>query len=200
MAEVVLSSEELTVLGGPASINLELDFGPQGDRGSLTFYGFGKPSPTTLTVVPRVYDSYINIGTSDDEYLFVYQYISGAGGSPNWTKLFKLVPNIYNENETQIFNTSGLATVVLPIDKILPLNEISVQENFARYTAESFSIQCNVINPDPVAVGVTVSSLNINPIDGKMSLFININGIEYADQEWSPLVGSKMVHLIITVV
>jgi hypothetical protein len=198
VVNINLSSDELTVLGGPSEISLELDFGPPGDRGSLTFYGLGKPDTVVLPETPRVYDSYINLRTSDDEYLFVYQYIAGPGGSPVWTKLFKLVPNTYSENEEQIFNTSGQATIVLPIDKILPLNEI--QNNFENYTAESFSIQCNLISPDPVSLGVTISSLEINPVDGKTSLFINLNAIEYIDQEWSPVVGAKTVHLFITVV
>jgi hypothetical protein len=200
VVNVNLSSEELTVLGGPSEISLDLDFGPPGDRGSLTFYGLGKPdSPTVvLPEIPRVYDSYINLLTSDDEYLFVYQYIAGAGGSPVWTKLFKLVPNTYSENESQIFNASGEATIVLPIDKILPLNEI--QNNFENYRTESFSVQCNLISPDPVSFGVTISDLDTNPIDGKTSLFINIKAIEYVDDAWSPVVGTKTVHLFITVV
>lgn len=200
MAEVILSSEELTVLGGPASINLELDFGPAGERGSLILYGFGKPTSVVLPITPKIYDTYINLLTTDDEYQFMYQYISGAGGSAAWSRLFKLVPNVYNENESQIFSTTGSATIVLPIDKILPLDEVSVQENFSRYTAESFSVQCNVISPDPVSVGVTISELSVNPIDGQMSLFINLKGIQYSDSEWVPIVGSKTVHLSITVV
>jgi len=42
MADVILSTEDLTVLGGPSSLNLEIDFGPKGDRGSQIFVNLGR--------------------------------------------------------------------------------------------------------------------------------------------------------------
>ena len=35
MADILLSNDDLTVFGGPESISLDLDIGPQGDRGSI---------------------------------------------------------------------------------------------------------------------------------------------------------------------
>jgi hypothetical protein len=91
MAEVILSSDDLTVLGGPAEISVDVDFGPKGDRGSLIFYGLGKPDEiSTLPEDLKAYDTYINASPTDSEYQFLYQYISADGGTPSWVKIFKL--------------------------------------------------------------------------------------------------------------
>ncbi len=191
MAEVILSSDELTVLGGPAEISVDLDFGPQGDRGSLILYGLGKPSEVVLPETPRVYDTYINLLTSDSEYLFMYQYIAGPGGAPAWTRLFKLIPNTYSSNLIRSF-TNGEVQVNVPIAAIVPEDQIG------NYTAANFNVQCNVLSSTPVSIGVTVSEIQF--FDSLISLPITIKAIEYIDEEWTPLAGQKTVHLSITVV
>ena len=44
MVDILLSSDELSVFGGPASIDLNVDIGAQGIRGSYIFTGNGKPT------------------------------------------------------------------------------------------------------------------------------------------------------------
>ena len=43
MADILLSNDDLTVFGGPETINLDLDFGPTGDRGSIIIGVQGDP-------------------------------------------------------------------------------------------------------------------------------------------------------------
>jgi len=191
MAEVLLSSDELTVLGGPAEVSVDLDFGPQGDRGSLILYGLGDPSLVELPEIPQVYDTYINLLTSDPDYLFMYQYIAGPGGSPAWAKLFKLIPNTYSENLSRTFS-GGEIEINIPIAAMVPADQIG------SYTAENFNVQCNVMNNNPVALAVTVGEIQF--FDSLISLPITIKAIEYVDSEWSSLTGQKVVHLSITVV
>ena len=191
MAEVILSSDELTVLGGPAEVSVDLDFGPQGDRGSLILYGLGDPTSIQLPETPRIYDTYINLLTSDPDYLFMYQYIAGAGGSPSWVKLFKLIPNTYSENLSRTFS-GGEVEINIPLSAILPSDQIG------SYTAENFNVQCNVLNTNPVSLAVTVGEIQF--FDSLISLPITIKAIEYVDSEWSDVAGQKMVHLSITVV
>jgi hypothetical protein len=191
VAEVILSSDELTVLGGPAEVSVDLDFGPQGDRGSLILYGLGDPTSIQLPETPRIYDTYINLLTSDPDYLFMYQYIAGAGGSPSWVKLFKLIPNTYSENLSRTFS-GGEVEINIPLSAILPSDQIG------SYTAENFNVQCNVLNTNPVSLAVTVGEIQF--FDSLISLPITIKAIEYVDSEWSDVAGQKMVHLSITVV
>lgn len=191
MTNVLLSSDELTVLGGPSSIDVDVDFGPQGDRGSLILYGLGKPSSVQLPVTPRVYDTYINLLTSDDEYRFMYQYIAGDGGTLTWIKLFSLTPNIYSENVQRSF-ANGEVDINIPLAAIVPVDQLG------SYQAEDFNVQCTVLGTNPVSVGVSVEDIAIS--GDLVTLPIRISGIEYVSNEWTPLSGTKTVHLLITVV
>jgi hypothetical protein len=192
MAEVILSSDDLTVLGGPASISLDIDFGPQGDRGSIILYGLGKPDEIVLPETPQVYDSYINLLTSDDEYQFMYQFIAGPNnGTAVWTKLFKLTPNIYSENLTRTF-VAGEADINIPLAAIIPADLIG------NYTAENFNVQVSILGTSPVSVAVSVSEIEI--VNNLVSLPISLNAIEYLESEWASIEGQKTVHLLITVV
>ena len=192
MAEVLLSSDELTVLGGPAEISVDVDFGPQGDRGSLILYGLGKPDEVVLPETPNVYDSYINLLTSDDEYGFMYQYIAGPNnGSPIWTKLFKITPNAYSENVSRTF-VSGSTNINIPIAAIVPADLIG------NYQAENFNVQVQVLGQNPIAASVSVSEIAI--VSNLVTLPITINAAELSDGSWLPIDGQKTVHLFITVV
>ena len=191
MAEVLLSSDELTVLGGPAQISVDVDFGPQGDRGSLILYGPGKPTTVTLPETPQVYDTYINLLPSDDEYMFIYHYIAGDGGTLTWVKMFKLIANTYSENTQRSFN-EGEIQVNIPLAAIVPADQLG------DYTAADFNIQCNVLNTNPTSVGVTVSEIAI--VGDLVSLPITIKAVEFSGGEWLDLAGTKTVHLFITVV
>jgi len=79
MVDVIVSQENLTVIGGPSKVNLELDFGPQGPRGSNFFTGLTDPDTFfTQEVInllkPQQYDLYINVNESSADYGKVYQY------------------------------------------------------------------------------------------------------------------------------
>jgi hypothetical protein len=41
---------------------------------------------------------------------------------------------------------------------------------------------------------------DLNPTQGFLALPLEIEGVEYVDGTWGPLVGSKDVHVFITVV
>lgn len=195
MADVILSSDELTVLGGPAEISVDVDFGPQGDRGSLILYGIGKPTDPDV-VLPetiQVYDTYINLKPSDDEYQFIYHYVPGDGGTLVWQKLFKLTPNVYSENVQRTF-VDGQVQINIPIAAIVPVEDIGL------YQASAFNVQCSILGFGPIAHSVSVSEIAI--ANDLVSLPITINAIEYSmtSNEWITLSGPKTVHLFITVV
>jgi hypothetical protein len=119
--EILLSSEDLAVFGGPASIDLDVDFGPQGQRGSLIFTGNGKPTDPDIQLVfnntvynsqsAQPFDLFINLNPDDFEYLFLYQY-GFVGGVLTWSKVLRLIPNtaianlpiIFYEGEAVTFN------------------------------------------------------------------------------------------------
>lgn len=193
MAEVLLSTDELTVLGGPAEISLDVDFGPEGDRGSLIFYGNGKPDTFTAPegLELKIYDTYVNVSAIDDEYQFMYQYLPTEGGSANWTKVLKLAPSMYSYNQTITFDSNGLSEdIELLLGAFLPSDLIGT------YEASDFNVQVNILNANPVSCGVNVDEI---PSGATQVLPITINAIEYSSSSWQPLVGPKTVHILVTI-
>lgn len=193
MAEIVLTTDELTVLGGPSSIDLEVDFGAQGDRGSQIFVGNGQPNDpgTVIGQTPAVLDLYINILTSDEEYLYIYQY-QNVAGTDTWVKLFKLIPNNYSVNRTGTFN-DGICLINIPVINIVP------SELVGTVTASNFNVQHNIINNSYT----TSSSLSVGEIvtvDDIVTLPLSIKAVEFDGEDWTNLSGNKTVHLFISVV
>lgn len=199
MTEIILSSEDLTVFGGPSSIGVEVDFGPSGDRGSNIFVGNGKPSLIQTIDSSgsikidgqsiQIFDMYINLLSSDDEYLYLYQY-HNVSGTNAWEALVSLVPNIYSDNFTKTF-TSGETTIVVPL--------ISIDPTAVGLDSTNFNIQHSIVNNvNPVSSSLSVGSVIED--SGILSLPITIKAVEYDGTSWSNLSGSKTIHILITVV
>lgn len=198
MPEILLSSDDLTVLGGPAIVSVDVDLGPQGERGSQIFVGNGKPNLIEIGQTPKIFDLFINILPSDDEYLFEYQY-QNVDGLETWVKLFNLIPNTKSVKLTQTF-TAGQTQVYVPVSGIIPSYLIGSS------TAANFNVQCTVHNSNPLGTSITVSDPTI--ISSVLVLPILIKAIEATDKtpggpivyEWDDIVGSKIIDLFITVV
>jgi hypothetical protein len=190
MTDVILSTEDLTVLGGPSSLNLEIDFGPKGDRGSQIFVNLGQP---TLLLAPdaQVYDLYINILSSDDEYQYVYQ-LQNVLGTETWVRLFKLTSNTYSKNYTTTTFTNGTWTKNIPVAEIVPSDFVGT------ITAENFNVQYSILNQLPLASSISVGAVSSD--NGTLSLPITIKAVELDGSTWSNLTTVKTVHLFITVV
>ena len=115
MVDSIVSVDTVTLIGGPSKVNVGLDFGPQGQRGSLILYGLGKPNApaATFSYPPQLLDWYINLSTTDSEYLYIYQYVNKDGIS-QWDRIFKIIPNVYNTNEIVEF-VNGEAIVNIAV-------------------------------------------------------------------------------------
>jgi len=189
MPEVLIANDDLVVLGGPSSINVNVDLGATGKRGSQIFIAAGDPTDplTVLGQTPEVFDLCINTLTSDEEYLFMYQY-QNLGAANAWVPLFKLIPNTYSQNYSKSF-VSGQTQINIPI------SSITEKQNL---TATNFNIQLNIINSNPVSASLTIGTIQI--VDGSQVLPITIKAVEYSGSSWSNLSGTKIVHVFITVV
>jgi hypothetical protein len=202
MPEVLLTSDDLTVLGGPATVNVQVDFGQTGDRGSQIYVNLGKPVitfvdgeyVTVLAPNSQIMDLYINIATYDDEYQYVYQ-LQNVLGALQWVKLFKLFSNIYSENVTGTrgtFDTDGILTIDTELTKIVPA------ELIGSLTAANFNVQYNILGSSPISSASAIP--DIVTVDGVQKLRVVINAIKYDTDTWVKLVGENTVHLLITVV
>jgi len=183
MPEVLLSNDDVTVLGPPSQIDLLLDIGPQGLRGSQVFIGTGDPNSIEIGQEPELNDLFINTSPGPD-YGYLYQYVSEPGGDV-WIEVLKLNPTIFAKNYSVTF-TSGSGDIIIPI------SDITTAET--AFTAENFSIQYSIAHSNP-----TASSMSI-PAIADDDLVIDFEAVEYASGAWSELDEEVTVHVFITIV
>lgn len=193
MAEVILSTEDITVLGGPSSINVDVDFGPPGTRGSQIFLGQGNPNEPTTEIGQddiKILDLYVNLKTTDVDYLYVYQYVT-ENGVRSWKSLFDLIPNTKSLNSLASF-TTGATTINVPINQIVPSDLVST------VTGSSFNVQATIQNSLPVALAVELGTPS--GTGDARALPITVRASELSGSTWTALSGNKTVQLLITVV
>lgn len=134
--ELLVSTEDISVFGGPTSINVNVGTGQQGTRGTYIFTGTSRPADLTASefldnvtgfsksVQPK--DLYINLNPSDQEYLYLYQYDQLPGGTYQWNKTLRLVPNTAIANiQVPFYNGKAITYVpnsgMMTLEDLLPL-------------------------------------------------------------------------------
>ncbi len=191
MADVLVSTDELLVLGGPETINVEVDYGPQGDRGSLFFAGSGEPtSSTTTDLSAQVYDFYLNTQQSHSGFATIYQLVTIPGGT-QWQKIMSLLPNVYSYNTNKTF-VSGSVSINVPLINLIPADLIG------SVTAANFNVQYSVSGTYPIASSVSVGAIAGGV--GSEALPITIFANELSGGEWVNPSGERTIHLFISMV
>lgn len=197
MADILLSNEDLTVFGGPETVSLDLDIGPQGDRGSIIIGVLGDPRDSSVqsSIVQDVQSLDIAIDYQPASPFFknMFQLVS-TGSGLQWTRLVSLKENFYSDNKTVTASDGKLVIPPINVTEIYDLIESSV-------TSANFSVQYSISSPDsagPLATTLVVKDLITS--QGFLALPLEIKGVEYIDGDWAPISGPKVVHLFITVV
>lgn len=191
MVDILLNTEDVVVLGPPESVDVLVDIGPQGTRGSKFIVGSGEPNPQTTSGVLLgqtliLNDMYINVSPGQN-YGYLYQYVSQPGGN-TWVQVLHMNPAIYSAIETVAF-TSGNGSITVPITNI-------VSTTGSALTASNFNVQYKIEGASPIA-----SSLEVPALAGPgTDLVINLHAAQYSGGSWSALGGSKTVHLFISIV
>lgn len=193
MADIILDTDELSVLGGPSTISLDVGIGPQGTRGSQIFVGSGQPNDpdTVIGQTPNIFDLYINLAPADDEYRYLYQY-QNVDGSDTWVKLLNLVPESYSDNNFVDFE-SGVGIVNIPVLAITGTGST------VGITGEDFNVQATMSGSTPAALSVSVAT-DLVDFDDASTIEITITGLEYVSGSWADIDGVRIVHLLITMV
>ena len=195
MTNIFVSSDDVKVIGGTANVNVEVDFGPQGDRGSVFLVGLGNPNTVTHSQVLQPLDIYINVQATDEDYLVVYQYITVSGVN-TWVDTGKLMTDKFSVIR-QVSFTDGKTTseVDFKLSNIAPLSLVG------GLTAENFNVQCTFSDPEnPIAHSITVKPLAIQSGTGDQILPVDINAVEFSEGTWVGLNRTVFVHFLITVV
>lgn len=191
MVDVLLNTEDVVVLGPPESVDVLINIGPQGTRGSKIIVGSGEPNPQTssgvlLGTTLILNDVYINTSPGTN-YGYMYQYVSQPGGN-TWVEVLKVNPTIYSAIETISFS-SGNGSITIPISNIVTVTGSPL-------TASNFNIQYQIEGANPIASSVEVPAL----AGAGTNLVINLHATQYSGGSWSALTGNKQVHLFISIV
>jgi hypothetical protein len=197
MVDVLLSSESIDVLGGSPRVDVNLNFGRIGERGSYIFVGSGNPNLPTAVIpqIPKNFDMYINLAPDDDEYLFLYQYLNQSG-TFLWVRLLRLVPNTFLQNfgddpgETNFVD--GEMIYNLPVTTVIPLATVGV------YQASNFNIQHSIIYNQPVASSIVVGDIAF--INNTLILPVRVKAVTLNPTTgvWSNHSGPAVVHFLTT--
>jgi hypothetical protein len=217
MAEVIVSTPELTVLGGPASVEVDTNVGAAGNRGVFVFFGLLNPNNPAATFgagsdTPIVFDLYILVDSSSDDYLAVFQYVV-QDGIPQWIEQIKLTPNFYGTNRVVTF-VDGVAELEVNIFEIglvdlrsgnLPLEDsrfrFSVQATLSNYEVNSESDALISSEHLPAAVSVKVQDIFLDETDSQLKLPITLYGAEFDGTSMQNIDDKNVVaHLSILVV
>lgn len=187
--EVLLNNEDITVLGPPRYVDLSIDIGSKGDRGSQIFVGVGNPNSISIGQTPSLNDMFINVSPGPN-YGYMYQYVSQPGGN-TWIEVLRVNPTLYNENYLVNFvagtgANSGSGSIVIPIENITSVDPSS-------FTAANFNVQYTIANANPVASSMTIPALSGD------DLIIEIDAVEYESGSWQALEGNITVHIFISI-
>jgi hypothetical protein len=193
MPDVLLDNDDITVLGPPETVELLIDIGPEGTRGSQVFVGVGNPNIIEIGQTPLLNDLYINTSPGAD-YGYLYQYVSQPG-SNTWIEILELNPTIYSKNFLTTY-VGGEASITIPISNI-------VTSTATPLIAENFSVQFSLVNDNPVAASMSIPAL----VGDGEDLVINFKAVEHRTDvdsgpygDWAVLEGQVTTHLFITIV
>jgi hypothetical protein len=170
MADVVIASDDLVILGGPSSVNIQLDIGAAGERGSQIFSDVGKPTSPGISFPfpPKINDLYINLDPSDIDYLFLYQY-KLDNAVLGWTKLLRLIPTtilfnpvlkfIDGEAHSSIVDPStGLTADVKGL--YFPITGTLENEDIENLDPRDLNVQYTVSSLSPTVGGIELKEIN----------------------------------------
>lgn len=158
MVDILLSTEDLSIFGGPAQIDVNVDYGAQGQRGTFIFTGNGKPTDPDVDFpqIIQPYDLYINLKPSDTEYLFLYQYAS-VNGILTWSRVLRLIPNTALANIPVIFYNGEAVTFIAEPGAPAGPEDIDLT-----------TIIPSTVAPSPAEDGMLWLDLSANPLELKV--------------------------------
>lgn len=195
MTNVFVSSEDVKVIGGTANVNVEVDFGPQGDRGSIFLVGNGNPNGVTHSTTLQLLDLYINVQATDDDYMGLYQYVNVSGVN-TWVLTGTLIKDKFSVVRSVGF-TNGKTTSEVDFR----VSNIAPQSLVGGLTAANFNVQCTFSDPtNPIAHSIVIKPLEFEAGTGDQILPVDINAVEFSGGSWISLNRTVSVHFLITVV
>lgn len=184
--DVVLNTDEITVLSTPTSIDVAFDYGATGERGSKIFSGPGNPNIDivwgSIELLP--YDLFINV-SANSKFSWLYQYVSKPSGF-TWEPILKLQPSIFSKKVNTTFDAFGLTTISIPLSDIV---------SDTTYTdPEKYIVQITPSTTNPVSLTINSKSIVSS------NLQIVVEAVTYVSPNWGALIGAQNLMLTVTVI
>ena len=182
---IPVNTDDIAIIAPPDVIEVAVDIGPTGQRGSKVFVGTGDPNTKSFTETIYLNDLYINVSPGTD-YSYMYQYISVPGAN-QWESILKVNPALHARLDTTVDFTSGTSgTILIPISSIVTVTG-------APLVASNFNVQHNVKYTDLVS-----SSVSNVQVSGS-NLAITLKAMKYSGS-WQALTATDVsVYLFISV-
>lgn len=168
--------------GGPASVDVVVDNGQEGIRGSSFFLSAGNPndeaspallsypdffnpgtSPFTRIATPQRYDVCIDVSPISPTYLDLFYYQDGPEGT-RWYDQIRLTPEGYPLNTEIDFDETGNAILDFPSVPTPPIlsNIIAAQAISASFNLEAFLLQLELLIEK--SLNIQYNLINENPV------------------------------------
>jgi hypothetical protein len=175
--DVLVDAANITVLGPPNRLDVQLDVGPRGQRGSQIYVGSGLPSSSTIanysSVLPG--DLYINVAPGAN-YSYLYQFLARPAGNV-WEEVLQIQPAIYRALFEVEF-VAGAAEISIPISNITTAT--------ASYTINNFAVEFSFEHDNPVSASISGKSIVSN------SLVLDFSAVEWNGSSWVDLVADPV--------
>lgn len=179
--EVLLDTPEISVIGPPATVELQLDIGSRGIRGSQIYSGFDDPNdePPDADLLPN--DLFIRESQGQTEG-YIYQYLSDGVGGFQWEKIGTLKPTIFSDITSLSASPSNLSA-----SAGIYTYEVSMAEAFAEYPAlsilpENLNVQISA-EFDGAPISVSIKDKTVDT--GSNTIGIDFYAIQYEEGSWS---------------
>lgn len=198
MVDVVYSSNDLTVVGGPSSINVNVSSGSRGIRGSRIYSVSADPRTLTTQELPSdllEYDLAIVVDSDTQDAFSIYQK---TGTSPqDWEPLPPLALNVFSTKTSIAFNEFGIALAAIPVSVIFDLEDYSVDKFVVQYQLEDTNEGGNTY---PVSSSISLSV--VPDLENNIqNLVAVIKAVEFSGTAWVPVTSSlRTIHAFITVI
>jgi hypothetical protein len=182
---IPVNTDDIAIIAPPDIIEVAVDIGPTGQRGSKVFVGTGDPNTKNFTETIYLNDLYINVSPGTD-YSYMYQYISVPGAN-QWESILKVNPALHARLDTTVDFTSGTSgTILIPISSIVTVTG-------APLVASNFNVQHDIKYSDLVS-----SSVSNVAVSGS-NLAITLKAMKYSGS-WQALTATDVsVYLFISV-
>lgn len=208
----------LDELGGPASVDVLVDYGATGTRGTQFFLSSGDPNipgnidQNVFLFTPIEYDLCINIKPDDPNYLDVYQYLYIQQlGVSMWVVGLQLAPALVVEKKAYTFVPGSLVggfssmgytlvdPIVLSVDPALAATLYALpQEQRNQAFISQANITYEIYNQKPVSPIIVTGDISVDLATSEITIPVTIAALEYdATLGWVPLLGEKTVSIVL---